>query len=106
MIHHLHTINDLLPLYAELREKNIGFYAFVSHPKMWDERKLGSIVCSSDYPDYYYDLGDMIFETDDDMRKKGIIRVSQLTMENTDTIYVGYNIHGLPIFYDMDLKQV
>ena len=106
MIHYLQTVNDLPPLYAELKAKNIGFYAFIGNAEMGDENQLGPIVSSVPYPEYHYDMGDMIFETEEAMRGEGIDKVYKLILGNGDTVYVGYNIHGLPIFYDMDLKRI
>ena len=115
MIHKLNTVNELTNLHKELGEKNIGFYAFVFNPKIGDELTLirsyfptvrGMIIVIEPYPEYYYDLGDMIFETVDDMRHAGIDYVLKIyTTLSPHVVYVGYNFNGLPVFYDMDLKH-
>ncbi len=117
MIHTLKNVKELSALFNELAYANIGFYAFIKKPKIGDEFALirrfmpycKRIVINVDmYPDYFYDLGDMVFDDEEGMKKSGIDYVLKITFcyDKIRTIYVGYNGNGLPIYYDCDLKQV
>ena len=111
MIHRLQSVNELSMLYNELAHKDISFHAFVESPSIGDElvvvrrfmpfsHRFSLII--EPCPEYFHDSGNKIFESETNMENQGISYVLKVTCFHTS--YVGYSRHGLPIFYDMDLK--